>query len=253
MASNIFENQRMHGFQYMDEDSIDDELKCSICTEPFVDPGTIWSCDHAFCRACIEKMLGNGIVCPICRNSDMLYGFRKATRNLVKILDRILVRCEYCNQINIERGNFTEHMNKLCPKVIVRCPADNNQCAWTGPRDQLDTHVTQCTAESRRFLLNEFKAVQKQIDQLQLNVRHIVLQRQQLVSCDKLNSEVMCLDQRCKILENSNQQLESQLSKLDQQSELLKQRLPSPKIVRKYPFATVVADCFTFISSSTGK
>jgi hypothetical protein len=249
----MLEIQKMHGFQYMDEDSIDVELKCNICTEPFLDPGTIWSCDHIFCRMCIEKVLENNITCPICRSPTMLYEFQRATRNLVNMLSKILVRCECCNQVNIQRGDFTEHINKLCPKVIVRCPAGGNLCIWSGLRDQFTIHLTQCTAELNRSFLNQFVAITKEMEKLELNVRDIIFQRQQLVSYDKLKSEMICLDQCCTNLQNDNQQLNLQLSKLDQESELLKQTIPALRIASKYEFVIGVVDYFTFLSDDTGR
>ncbi|UJR13188.1 hypothetical protein I4U23_000210 [Adineta vaga] len=228
------EISRMNHFEYMDEDSIDIELKCSICTNPFMDPGTIWSCDHTFCRTCIESMLrNNNKVCPICRDVITFFEFRKATRNLLNMLNRILMRCKYCNEINIERGDIHEHIDKLCPKFIVYCSAGNNQCVWIGSRDKLKDHLSQCTTELKVSFLKHFVTVNNEIKQLQMKKEVIISQRQRLVSAIVLESKRNSLNQRYQNLENDNQKLQLQLSKLNQESELLKEKMTSIKIIKE--------------------
>jgi hypothetical protein len=135
----------------------------------------------------------------------------------------------------------------------VHCRAGNNSCLWTGPRDQFAIHRTLCTADLSRSFLNQFVAITEKIEQLKLNARNIILQRQQLVSYDTLKSEMIRLDQCCNNLENDNKQLKLQLSKLDQQSDLLKKKIPSPRTMSKYIFAIALVDYFTFVSDSTGR
>ena len=57
MASNV-------DFEYEDEESIDGNLKCSICSDPLTDP-MITLCHHSFCRLCLTKWLNNDkSTCP---------------------------------------------------------------------------------------------------------------------------------------------------------------------------------------------
>ncbi len=57
-------------YEYMDENKIDDELKCTICTQPFQKPVCL-SCQHTFCRECIELWLNEHHSCPTCRRSPL--------------------------------------------------------------------------------------------------------------------------------------------------------------------------------------
>ncbi|KAB0791728.1 hypothetical protein PPYR_03528 [Photinus pyralis] len=49
-----------------EEDSVDDEFQCSICTELFIKAVTL-SCSHTFCKKCIDEWRKNQTICPICR------------------------------------------------------------------------------------------------------------------------------------------------------------------------------------------
>lgn len=49
-----------------EEDSVEDEFQCSICTELFIKAVTL-SCSHTFCKQCIGAWRKNQTVCPICR------------------------------------------------------------------------------------------------------------------------------------------------------------------------------------------
>lgn len=46
--------------------SISQELHCSICLQPLVDPVTL-PCDHSFCSVCIKACLATKQACPQCR------------------------------------------------------------------------------------------------------------------------------------------------------------------------------------------
>src|SRR4051812_21156583 len=49
-------------FHYVALDGVDDELLCSVCTDPFVNP-VVHDCGNTFCRACVTQTT----VCPLCR------------------------------------------------------------------------------------------------------------------------------------------------------------------------------------------
>ena len=57
------ELQQARQFEYMNEGSIDPELKCSICTDPFIDPVCISACNHTFCR--LDNVLNSLIILHI--------------------------------------------------------------------------------------------------------------------------------------------------------------------------------------------
>ena len=135
-------------YDYMDEASIDDELKCSICTQPFQSPVSL-SCQHTFCQKCIDVWLEENQSCPTCReypetdeDDDVIYTPIN-THIVNNQLDRLLVRCNQCQQINLLRGNFREHEGK-CLKRLVRCPSFDIECSWIGLKEQQTNHLEQC-------------------------------------------------------------------------------------------------------------
>ena len=52
---------------------LDDELTCTICSEPYQDPRMLQPCGHYYCKKCIENYVakmradGKAILCPECR------------------------------------------------------------------------------------------------------------------------------------------------------------------------------------------
>ncbi|CAF1201427.1 unnamed protein product [Rotaria sordida] len=181
----------------MDEDSIDAEVKCSICTEAFIDPVVISSCKHIFCRSGIETVLQDKPVCPLCRHEPItLNELQLADHTMVDYLNQLLVKCDTCDEKDIQRNLFDEHIKKLCPKVQMTCSAADLKCGWTGLRDQLDEHVAHCTFELMRPILGqlpvmteEMKRIQNDNQELQLQVNGLVHRCKQLER--KINGSCM--------------------------------------------------------------
>lgn len=151
-------------YDYMDESSIDVDLKCSICKEPLQQPlSTI--CDHTFCQDCIEEWINNQhYSCPTCRKFLSTNQLRPTTRIVLHILDRLLVKCSACGQEAIQRATFTDHTTKMCPKRIVSCLASDIKCPWTGSYDCLQDHVNVCSYEQIRSVLVELIERNRQLD-----------------------------------------------------------------------------------------
>ena len=102
-------------YEYTNEASIDRELICTICTGPFNDP---WCtpCDHTFCHVCITSWIdAKNASCPICRKHVSGILLKQANRTVRNILDRIPVKCTKCGQREIQRGQFENHISKMCP------------------------------------------------------------------------------------------------------------------------------------------
>ncbi|CAF1293167.1 unnamed protein product [Didymodactylos carnosus] len=141
--------------EYVDEDNIDSNLICSICQKPFKEP-VCTPCDHTYGRICISQWLdqNNHDSCPICIKQPLsINDFIQASRPLRCMLDQLRVRCILCGETNIQRGNFGDHINKICPEAIVECQAVDIKCPWKGTRNKLHDHVAACIFEPLRPIL----------------------------------------------------------------------------------------------------
>jgi hypothetical protein len=170
-------------YEYVDESSIDENYKCSICNEPFKHPVTT-PCDHSYCQECIEHWLNEGYSsCPTCRHLLSINNLQPVTTRLVlNILDRLLVKCPECQQSGIQRGNFNDHITKVCPKGRIVCLASDIQCPWSGRRDQLQDHLLNCSYEKLRPVLAYLGDTNRRLEE---EVRTLTNQVQTLQSAGK--------------------------------------------------------------------
>ena len=147
MASNV-------DFEYEDEESIDGNLKCSICSDPFTDP-VITLCHHSYCCSCLTKWLNNGkSTCPSCRQIISQTNVMPITLlNFTSMINQIRVKCKLCDQSSIQRGNFTDHSDRTCLKKIVNCTSHRSGCSWTGSREDLSGHLVNCTYHASESVL----------------------------------------------------------------------------------------------------
>jgi hypothetical protein len=125
---------------YLNEDEIDVELKCIICNEPFQSPVNCIKCGQTFCEQCINTWRKQQSSCPSCRE----YGYTFTpviTRILTNQLNRLLGQCSLCQQTNIQRINFSDHILYTCPKQIISCT--NDKCKWKGCRENHEQHLFQ--------------------------------------------------------------------------------------------------------------
>lgn len=150
----------------MDEASVDENYKCSICNEPFQYPVTT-PCDHSYCRECIEHWLDEGYSsCPGCRHPLSINSLKPVTTRLIlNILDRLIVKCIECGQSGIPRGTFNDHITKSCPKATIFCSASDIQCPWSGPRDELQNHLVDCSYEQLRPVLGSLIDTNRQLEE----------------------------------------------------------------------------------------
>ncbi|CAF2445222.1 unnamed protein product [Rotaria sp. Silwood2] len=105
-------------YAYENETQISMDLKCSICLDPFQLPLCDIYCGHIFCFQCIKTWLGQKQSCPVCRRCFTKF-VRITDERLLKELDHLLVKCLYCNETNIKRGKFNDHITYECSKRIV--------------------------------------------------------------------------------------------------------------------------------------
>jgi hypothetical protein len=131
-------------YEYMNENSIAQDLMCPLCKNPLNEPVCPDQCGHTFCQKCITNAFNQLSQCPTCRRRLTLSDFRPiTTRPFLNQLNQLLVKCKACSESNIERSNFSDH-SKVCSKQLVSCLAENLKCEWKGCRDQIDGHMKQC-------------------------------------------------------------------------------------------------------------
>ncbi|CAF2551340.1 unnamed protein product [Rotaria sp. Silwood2] len=162
-------------YEYINENEIDDELKCVICKQPLEYPVSLSICNHTFCKVCIQIWLYRNQTCPICRQVTKNYfeknnqSFQQSsyvpinTRIVLNQLDRLLVRCLLCNETNIQRCHWKNH-EKYCSKRIVSCPSANIKCPWKGSKDTLSIHLNNCLFQQVRPIIDELINVQIELE-----------------------------------------------------------------------------------------
>jgi hypothetical protein len=79
------------------------------------------------------------------------------------MLDQLQVQCTSCEQTGLQRGNFSDYINKFCPKATVECEAADIKCPWKGLREELQNHVSTCVFEPLRPVLATLIAENQQL------------------------------------------------------------------------------------------
>lgn len=175
-------------YEYLNESSIDDLLKCDVCMMPLIDPIST-TCQHKLCHQCISRWLKRSPSCPVCRKEPLQEKDLKpiTERLIIQMLNQLKVKCKQCGQAGMERGNFNDHIEKTCPKTTIVCPAAEFKCSWKGQREQLNDHLATCIFESIppaiKEVLIENRQLKQQIQQLQ-----IATQRQQDTDTSTMNT-----------------------------------------------------------------
>jgi hypothetical protein len=200
-------------YDYINEESIDQHLKCIICTRPFLHP-TLTKCKpnkHTFCYQCIEEWIKCNPSCPMCRQQLNCQDLTHITDGpLIAILNALRIICKFCQQSGIERGNFTDHINKTCPKVNISCPSADIKCPWSGSRDQLNQHLSTCIFNPLRPLITELR---EQINgqQTQINEQQTQISRQQ-TQTEQLKTQINGQQSQINKQQTEIEQLKSQMN-----------------------------------------
>ncbi|CAF1336502.1 unnamed protein product [Rotaria magnacalcarata] len=134
-------------YTYVNEDQIDVELLCIICNEPYQSPVNCLRCGQTLCERCYYTWEKQHLTCPFCRQAGSLY-VPVITRIVLNQLNRLNVQCILCQQTNIKRGNFFDHITYSCPKQIIIC---TGKCGWKGHREKLENHLIRCRQKSHWF------------------------------------------------------------------------------------------------------
>lgn len=132
-------------YEYINEDTIKDELKCIICTQPFQSPVSSY-CKHTFCRSCIETWIQQNNSCPICRHplEAQSIATNTASNILLNQLDSLLVRCLKCNDASIKRANFDAHLRR-CSKKKTRKTSNLFRKPWDSVKTLVRTKFNRRT------------------------------------------------------------------------------------------------------------
>jgi hypothetical protein len=222
----------MENLSYMDEASIDDDLRCGICQKPFVDPVSLPSpCEQTFCSKCIQSDLENhSNNCPQCNNKSLTNEDWKPENGCIqKILGKLRVKCPLFSDENISRADFVKHIEQFCSKRLVLCSANDIKCQWNGPYDQLDEHVNTCPYEKLRTVLTEriddsqhFQRLRNESENLENKSKQQQNQIETIKNENEiLNQKIHRMEQNQALREEINQlkQFESKNKLLNQQSQ----------------------------------
>ncbi|CAF3419766.1 unnamed protein product [Rotaria socialis] len=209
-------------YEYIDRESIDSDLICSLCDNPFIDP-IVTQCGDTYCRLCIEKDMGNGSHCPS-QSCNQLLSTDHLTLNppprlVVSMLDKLKVRCQLCEKTNINRGTFDEHIKTSCSEYRKDCPGKNIGCQWFGSKNEHDEHTKTCLFEKLRPMVD---ILYKVIENQSLDIEKLQKQtEQQTTELGQLNTQV---DQQKAQLERQAAESRQQKIQLDQQKTKLEQQ-----------------------------
>ena len=120
-------------FTYVDDEDMDPDYECSICSCVFVEPAIHVDdgCGFTMCTACVTDLHERKLACPSCRKPLTQC---MPDRSLIRFLDKLQVRCAACG-VSTGRTRFHNHYHRECR---VPCP---QQCDAKLTRDQEQGHV----------------------------------------------------------------------------------------------------------------
>jgi hypothetical protein len=87
-------NMTKEEYKYIDPDSINEDLYCSICHDVFDTVKRTRRCKHLFCHVCILQALAQNKSCPICRTLCTENELQNPT-NVQGDLDQLSVYCNF--------------------------------------------------------------------------------------------------------------------------------------------------------------
>ncbi|EEB17619.1 RING finger protein, putative [Pediculus humanus corporis] len=131
---------------------VDEELLCPICTGVLEDPIQAPSCEHAFCRGCINEWVSRQPTCPVDRlviTSAHLRPVPRITRNL---LSRLNINCDNalygCSSV-LKLNDLANHVEEceFNPKRPIPCDLG---CGLVIPKDEIKDH--NCVKELRALI-----------------------------------------------------------------------------------------------------
>lgn len=122
---------------------VNDALLCCICRDVLEDPLQA-SCEHAYCKLCIEAWLVHETTCPEDRRPLSQSSLRPLFRYMRNDLDRLQIRC--CNTAygcqHVTDLEFLESHENTCVYERLKCP--NERCSFYAARQEINQHAHTC-------------------------------------------------------------------------------------------------------------
>jgi len=207
----------------INETSVDHQLLCTICNEPFNDPQSL-PCGHIFCLQCItQEIKGNYVSCPTCQQAVTINNFPKVNHTVRKNVNDLPMKYDEDKQTTIHSQNIHDPINKassainrlnLSSNITPHQNEQQNQYSaarlFEPFRDLLSDLINQ-----NKQLKEEINQIKKQ-NQLQLNeqsrkIGDLQLEFNQL----REQNQLQLTDQSRK-----NEDLQLELNQLRQQNQL---------------------------------
>ena len=118
-------------YSFVNEDSINPDLKCALCLKPYDDPWTHIECDYIFCSSCIEKVQFN---CCHCKKGEKTEFFPLKVNPITKLINDLMVKCDFC-QKRMKKSEFPIH-SKTC---LSQCPFCQQKCHIKDFEEHIET------------------------------------------------------------------------------------------------------------------
>lgn len=178
-------------YEYVDENSIPEDLCCPICMRPFIDPICLQECGHTYCQQCIRVHIARIPRCPMCQlptsSTDIV---PVKTRPFINQLNQLLVKCSICSNSKIQRLDLRKHQIQ-CSELIP-CPAANLKCPWRGSAADLKNHIEQCALTQIQPLFKQLEAkFNLKIQQQTEDIRKLNVVIQDQAKCIREQTEQM--------------------------------------------------------------
>lgn len=116
-------NQQREYVYALDDSSISEWLKCPICLNPFIEPILIPSCEHVFCKRCIEQH--------------------------VETISRNRTTSENTDEENVEQSQYHKETRGHCPSCRARFESSQIKPAAALIRNMVDSLLVKCPNESK--------------------------------------------------------------------------------------------------------
>ncbi|PRP74310.1 hypothetical protein PROFUN_11812 [Planoprotostelium fungivorum] len=185
-------------YNYVNEDAIDRDLECPVCSEPCVDPVEYSQCDGISCRTCQQNP------CPRCAD-EKCQPKARVHRKVLAQLNGLLVRCPTCDR-QTQRDNLQNHKytcpvacprgcgekvapnvreahQTRCTMVLVECTGEDVLCSWMGRRGQREEHERECAhIKIRRpieFLLKSIRTLESRAEASEQKIAQLFIQMEQ--------------------------------------------------------------------------